>query len=242
MKDEKVLVFSIAMNGYQLIYKDYLKTHKNYAEAHGYQYIKVEKPSLSHIGSNCCWLKLTLLLEALEAGYDKVFFIDSDAEIHKKTPSLNHFNDSKYCIYMAKGYSGRYNSGVIIIKNDPRSIKWLKKIISSYQKPIPDEDSVGWGENGHIIFHSKNVDFIKTLDTSWNNTFDPNLNDYIRHYNHGPFRKKIILVIIHKLISRSSNYIIKIKNILRSKNENDLYSLSKKVCNIYPLFSQSKNH
>ena len=68
-----MLVFSIVLNGYQWLYKDCIHSHKRYAELHGYTYQAVTRPYATSIDVECCWLKLTLMIEALENGYYSVF-------------------------------------------------------------------------------------------------------------------------------------------------------------------------
>ena len=41
------------------------------------------------IGVECCWLKLTLMIEALDNGYDAVLFVDADAYIQPQAPRAN---------------------------------------------------------------------------------------------------------------------------------------------------------
>ena len=60
---EKVLIFSIATNGYDEIYRDYLKAHQEYANKYGYKYIAFTKsPPFGISGSNSAWLKVAIIL------------------------------------------------------------------------------------------------------------------------------------------------------------------------------------
>ncbi len=201
---QNVLVFSIALNGYQWLYGDCLASHEAYAKRHGYQHCTVSKPAITSLGVECCWLKLTLMLEALSTGYDLVLFVDADAYINNLTPCLAHaIRPDKY-LYMAKSYSNRFNSGVILVKNSLIIQAWLTSVINSRHEPIKQENDVGWGENGHIIQYAEGCTFLSTLNRRWNNTYDPNLNDYIRHFNFGPLRQNTFLNLIHKVLSRLS--------------------------------------
>lgn len=201
MKD-KVLVFSIALNGYQWLYKDCIASHKRYAVRHGYTYQVVTRPYATSIGVECCWLKLTLMIEALGNGYDAVLFVDADAYIQAHTPKLNSVLLPDKHVYLAKSYSGRYNSGVILIKNHKKVGQLLNAIVTARHQPILAENDVGWGENGHIIEHTKGCEFVGTLNRSWNNTYDPDLNDYIRHFSFGPLRTNLWLNLSHKVLAR----------------------------------------
>ena len=182
------LVFSIALNGYQYLYHNYLQSHKRFALRHGYAYELVKRPYITQLGVECCWLKLTLLLSALEKGFKYVMFIDADAYVHSNAPKLTSELFEQANVLMARSYSGRYNSGVIMVKNHYRSRHWLNKVICSKDSAIASENSVGWGENGHIIEHSKQGSCVGELAVKWNNTYIVNLPAYITHFCHGPMR------------------------------------------------------
>ena len=197
-----VLVFSIALNGYQWLYKDCIASHKRYAHRHGYTYQVVTRPYATSIGVECCWLKLTLMIEALDNGYDSVLFVDADAYIQTHAPKLSSVLLPDKYVYMAKSYSSRFNSGVILINNHSKARRLLKTIITARHQPILAENDVGWGENGHIIEYTKHCQFVSTLNRSWNNTYDPELNDYIRHFSFGPLRTNLWLNLSHKALAR----------------------------------------
>jgi hypothetical protein len=209
MKDN-VLIFSIALNGYQWLYKDCIASHKRYAERHGYTYQVVTRPFATSIGVECCWLKLTLMIEALDNGYDAILFVDADAYIQLEAPKLSSvFLPEKY-FYLAKSYSGRFNSGVMLIKNHIKVRQLLKDIITARHQPILAENNVGWGENGHIIEFTQHCQFVSTLDRTWNNTYDPDLNDYIRHFSFGPLRTNLWLNLSHKALARMTKLLSKL--------------------------------
>ncbi|WP_440873958.1 hypothetical protein [Thalassotalea sp. PLHSN55] len=238
--NNSTLVFSIALNGYQWLYRKQLNSHKRFAQKYGYQYICVSRPFVSTLGVECCWLKLTLMREAFRAGYNNVMFLDADAFVQKSCPAISEvFSHNKY-LYMAKGYSKRFNSGVIIAQNHPKTSQWLSTIINSRFNNIKAENSVGWGENGHIIEHSKNCDFISELNHKWNNTFDEQLNDFIRHQNYGPLRTSALDNFIHKVIFSLSARALSVIKVFRShdKHTDLLDQETKKILTIYPAFSQ----
>jgi hypothetical protein len=237
-----VLVFSVALNGYQWLYKRCIASHKRYANKHGYEYQVVSRPYATTIGVECCWLKLTLMLQALENGYDTVLFVDADAYIQTHAPKLEGvFLPNKY-LYLAKSYSGRYNSGVILIKNNPDVCLLLSKIIAARYQAISPENDVGWGENGHIIEFTQRCDLVSTLNRSWNNTYDPELNDYVRHFSFGPLRTNLWLNLSHKLLARSTRLITKIIGWLSVKTNIDeghdeLTNLTRSVLKRYGRFT-----
>jgi hypothetical protein len=218
MKD-KVLVFSIALNGYQWLYKDCIASHKRYANRHGYTYQVVTRPYATTIGVECCWLKLTLMIEALDNGYDAVLFVDADAFIQTHTPKLSTVLLPDKYVYLAKSYSGRYNSGVMLIKNHKKVRQLLNTIITARHQPILAENDVGWGENGHIIEYTKHCQFVSTLNRSWNNTYDPDLNDYIRHFSFGPLRTNLWLNLSHKALARLTRLFSKLHALTEISNQ-----------------------
>ena len=205
----RTLVFTVAMNGYQWLYRDFIKSHKQYATRHGYRHLKVSFPAYTLMGVECCWLKLSIIVEALQAGYQDVLFVDADAQISALAPPIQNVSQHGKYLYMAKGYSGHFNSGVIYAISNQGVISWLRHIIERRNQEKIEGDIVGWGENGHVIHHARHCDFIGTLPLEWNNTQCPNTPDYIRHYNHGPLRVNLRLRLIHKLLGKMSRLIAK---------------------------------
>lgn len=205
----KTLIFSIALNGYQWLYPKHLSSHQEYANKNNYEYVLISKPSISNLGMECCWLKLVLLKAALVNGYQNVMFVDADALINVNCPPIHEiFADGKY-LYMANGYTGRFNSGVMIARKAEALINWLDKLILYRYQHLPSIDSTGWGENGHVIHFSKQVNFIKVLHHRWNNTFDDKLNDHIRHFSNGPMRTSKLKSFAHQILRRSLGLLVK---------------------------------
>lgn len=211
------LILSIALNGYQMLYRKHLISQENYARQLGATYLKVTRPLISKLGVECCWLKLCLLKEALLQGYETVLFLDADSLIMPNSPDIRHSLVQEKYLYMAKGYTNRYNSGVMLIQNHPDVIEFLERIIDNRFQPIPEEDSVGWGENGHIIHFAKDQSFITTLDHRWNNTYDACCQDYIRHFNFGPMRKSLCRNLLHKMLSLTSRQLNRLTRIINGK-------------------------
>jgi len=234
MKD--TLIFSIALNGYQWKYSKHLQSHSQYANKYGYHYQVVTQPHFSKLGVECCWLKLTLMYEALLAGYKQVVFLDADALVQSGCPEIESvLAEGKY-LYLAKGYSGRFNSGVIIVKNNINVINWIANVINNRNKSVEIENDVGWGENGHIIEYSNNCDFVQEISQVWNNTYDTNMVSFIRHQNSGPLRSKAIDRLFHKVVFFLSNRALKLFNYFHTNN-NILQEETQKILSIYPCFS-----
>jgi hypothetical protein len=223
--ENKTLVFSIALNGYQWMYRKQLKSHRQYATKHQYVHQAITRPFLTTLGVECCWLKLTLMREALLCGYDTVLFLDADTQVNDNCPALNQITQGNKYIYMAKGYSNRFNSGVVLVKNNIKTMHWLNQIIDARHHTVKKENDVGWGENGHIIEMSKGLSCVAELDQRWNNTYDYNLNDYIRHHNCGPMRTRFIYKIFHRAIfflSARFQALLNFSNRFNNKPDTDL--------------------
>jgi len=184
----KVLIFTLASCGYHWEYRKNLESQRDYACKHGYTYSVVDQPRLSVEGQEIVWLKVYLLREALSANYDWVVFIDADAEVTERCPPIESVALPECCIYMAKGYSQRFNSGVMIFRNSENSRVFIQKLLDNRERPLPAEHDVGWGENGHVIHYAVANPAVAVIDKRWNNNSDCDLNDYIRHYSAGPLR------------------------------------------------------
>lgn len=243
---QTTLIFSIALNGYQWRYRNHLASHRRYAQKHNYHYQVVTKPFFSPLGIECCWLKLTLMHTALLAGYQQVMFLDADTHVHDHCPPLQSILIPTKCIYMAKGYSKRFNSGVMIVSNCQQARDWIHQIIKNRHQPVEPRHDVGWGENSHIISHSEDCQFIKELAKKWNNTNELNLNDYIRHHNHGPLRVGIWNKLFHHLTFAIANKLARlqcaIKNMLTNKVSEDLLvEQTQATLHLYPSFTHRPN-
>lgn len=243
MPKKNVLVFSIAMNGYQWLYGSLRKTHERYAKQHNYHYVSVTQPHSSFLGMEIAWLKVSLILQGLEAGYDWVVFLDADTEVSLETPAVETLNKSGKFMYVAKGYSGRLNSGVLILKNHQCVANYFKKALFFSQRPVDDDSYVGWGENGHLIQFAKNAFFIEYIHQRWNNNFVVDLQDFIRHYSMGPLRSEFKPNIFRRFGFRMHFHsICLVKRIVMSSVKDSsnftraLSHLTKKVVNRYPEF------
>ena len=145
---------------------------------------------------------------------------------------------------MAKGYSKRFNSGVLIARNNVQTIEWLTCVINARVNKVQKENDVGWGENGHVIELSKGINFISELDQKWNNTFDYQLNDYIRHHNYGPMRTSVFNNFFHKVVFFLSSKLLTFthKDSLKpdkKSQENLLTHETHKILSIYPKLATS---
>lgn len=210
--NNKVIVFSLAMNGYQYLYRKNFETHRAYCKKNGYEYRLYNKPVISCSGKECAWFKLYLMLKIFQEDVDWVVFLDADTEVRTLAPAVETLSQENKSFYVANGYSERINSGVMIVKKDKKVSELMAKCLDSINMPLPVEDDVGWGENGHIIHFFKNQPCVQLIDQRWNNNVDPNLDDYIRHYSAGPLRASFTPSFVDKSQFILANYISRLVN------------------------------
>lgn len=236
------IVFSIALNGYQWRYRQYLSSHRAYAKRFNYHYQAVTRPIFSGLGIECCWLKLTLMHTALNAGYKHVMFVDADAMIQTTCPAIESVLENDKSLYMAKGYSKRFNSGVMIVRNSLVVRQWISRVIAHRATPVAPENDVGWGENSHIIELSHQCRFIQELPQRWNNTSNPRLDDYIRHHNYGPLRTNFWDNLLHRAIFCIADRLVRLAGLPQpikhqALNAHLLGDETNRVLTYYPSFS-----
>lgn len=182
--EDKLLVFSIAMNGYRWAWRSCLRSHRKYAERWRFAYASVDLP-WTVSPAEAAWLKISLLIRALEGGYYSwVLWLDADAQVRSHCPDFRCVATPGRDVYMAHGHSGRVNSGVMMVRRSEKSLKFFRDILSNCESAVPDEDAAPY-ENGHVIKHGKANPLVGVIERRWNNTADPNLDDYIRHFT-GP--------------------------------------------------------
>jgi hypothetical protein len=184
------LIFTIAQNGYGIGYSQCLHSHARYAERLGATYVAVTRPFRVAEPALCSWLKIPLLLRAVRAGYDWIAFIDGDCRVHDYTPDFRHAWRSERSVFMTKGRSGRVNAGVIFAKGDRHAAHFFEQVMSSLTVSIPEQDRRGTKyENGNVIYCTSRSEYVEVIDTRWNNTYQLELDDYLRHYT-GPLREE----------------------------------------------------
>lgn len=243
----RTLVLCLALNGYHALYRNHIEKHRAYAQQQGYEYLCVERPRLTLLDIECTWLKISLIIKALEQKYDWVVCLDADTEVRTSTPNVESlYVDGKY-IYMAKGFSNRFNSGVLILKNHGKTLRFMRQVFANHDKALVACDDVGWGENGHIIYFAKRFDIVQEIDKRWNNNHCLALADYIRHYSYGPLHQSYSVKVSDKLEYQFWHYALAIwkryhKLVLHltpTRPKSFIYHLDKltgSVCNDHPEF------
>jgi hypothetical protein len=222
-RSARPLVISMGLNGYQWKWKRAVASHREYCRKHEYDYVFVQKPSFTPLKMESAWLKLPLIISALKSKRQWVLFIDCDAVISEDCPPVTSVAQPQKSLFMVNGFSGRVNSGVILIRNDFEIRSLMEKILANALQPVPKEDDVGWGENGHVIQFSKNFSGLQILGTEWNNNQNPDLKDYIRHYSAGPMRQHYHFTIFELTVAKLAKVYSRILGKLQGPSDNQLF-------------------
>lgn len=194
MNEPKVLVFSIALIGYDRIFQHCINTHRAYCAQHGYDYVLIDKFPGIPDKEESTWLKVALMIEALKGKYDWVFFVDADCEIREHTPKIESLKVKDKYLYLSPGHSGFINAGVLIANSSQESIDFFENVLDSAGESIPELlipelSGLAWSENPNIIHFAKDNPSVFLLDhRSWNNNSSWTSESYIFHYSGGTFR------------------------------------------------------
>ena len=185
-KMPRVMVFTLGQGGYDKAFARAVETQRAYSARHGYEFSCISEPGDPSLGRENIWLKALAFYGALLEN-DYVLYADTDVEISENCPPISQAVSDADPIGLVAGHSGRVNAGVIIAKRTPFSLAFFAEWVKSLGVPLAARHDVGWGENGHLI--QLTVEHrLRLLDTRWNNTFRPELDDYLRHYT-GPMRQ-----------------------------------------------------
>ena len=185
ISDQRCMVFTLGQDGYDRAFARAVKTQRAYSARHGYGFNCIFKSGDPSLGRENIWLKALAFYGALLEN-EYVLYIDTDVEISENCPPLTEAVSNENPIGLVAGHSGRVNAGVIIAKRTSTSLAFFAEWIKSLGTPLAVRHDVGWGENGHLIRLALKHR-IGLLDPRWNNTFRPELVDYMRHYT-GPMR------------------------------------------------------
>lgn len=205
----KSLIFTIAQNGYGFAYSRCIASQAAYAKAIGAEFVVVNKPMRVAESALSAWLKIPLLKSALNAGWDSVAYIDADCEVKGGAPhfSLPLQQSGSSNVHMALGRSGRVNSGVMLAQPTESSIGFLERVMQSITEAIPDDDRRDLKfENGNVIYVNRILEPVGPLATEWNNTFDPDLPDFIRHYTgvlRAEYRQSAAFSLTNKILRKT---------------------------------------
>jgi hypothetical protein len=194
-----VFVFSIATNDFDIFFRRCIKSHQDYADRQGYCYRLIVPPRPTDKGDRVGWLKIPMVLAALERGYDWVMFLDADCEVTARAPRVESIEQPDKSLYLVLGHTKRVNSGVILVKNTPESRDFFRTVLANAEEPVPTDGFPPFPyENGHMIHYSRSFAGLELLDQRWNNNVDLNLADYVRHYSGGEMRSAYRPPLLHE--------------------------------------------
>lgn len=249
MIKEKILVFSIALEGYSQLFKNCISSQRKYCKRYDLDYVLVNKSPRKLLPTEAAWLKLFLLRAALSTNkYSWIAFIDADCEIRDFSPlfinDLKKYDEIK-SVFMAHGFSGRINSGVILLKNRQEALKYLNNVINNGDIPVPSEDEALY-ENGHMIHYGKTNKSIQIIESiKWNNNQTIDEKSYIQHYSGGilreeylkrhPFRKSF-----HIIKKRLKRYYYKFSSRTTKTSMQEINTMLPFYKKAYPMFTGKK--
>ncbi len=178
----KSILFSIATNGYDLKYKDCIESHKNYADRLGVEWLLINKPD-GISPKDSAWIKIPTIKHFLRKDFQWVVFVDADCLIRDNAPDFRSLNKEGKYIYMANGFSGRLNSGVIIVKNSHSVKRLFTRLLLFSNIPnllIPRRNRALF-ENGHFINFVTHWKGLEIISSRWNNTHKEDSDEYFSH-------------------------------------------------------------
>jgi hypothetical protein len=136
----------------------------------------------------------------LAAGFDFLAYIDADCRISSQAPDFTSlFESASRDVLMARGRSGRLNSGVILVRNTASAVTFFDQVLASVTSAITEQDRAGLKyENGNMVHVAARTEAVGELPPEWNNTYQPDLADHIRHYT-GPLRDELPIPLRRRL-------------------------------------------
>lgn len=82
---------------------------------------------------------------------------------------------------MSVGKSGNINSGVFVVRHAIDSVRFFEDLYDRMMQPVPDAINAP-RENARVIALAREYDCVYIVDQRRNNSVDPELDDYCRHY------------------------------------------------------------
>lgn len=240
MNDLRIVLFNIATNGFAMKYGDLLDNQARYAAKFGYSVVSVRRPYRITDPALAAWLKISLMLELLKRDYDGVAYVDADCLIKTRTPDIRTiFSEGGRDVLMTRGRSGRFNSGVMFARSTNASREFYTSVLDSLQTSIPLEYRQNLKyENGNVAYVAHGSPVVSEVGLEWNNTFDADAHDYIRHFT-GPlsseFRvaphRKIPVALVQRTVRRPS----RAPDARSNRFASDLVGLTARVVHKYNL-------
>lgn len=185
-----LVVLNVHTPRYKRLFRNALSTQRAYAERYGYAYHS--EALRQEDAARAKWRKLEMVEQLLKA-HGCVLLLDADCFVMDSAPDVREELIPGKDIYMAKGRSGRFNSGVMLVRSTDLATEFVHRIVAGrYTMEIDPENRVSAaGENGHVIQLSMSPEFAPTiaeLSSIWNENRTDAGEGYILHLVTGPLR------------------------------------------------------
>lgn len=240
MKHGRALLYTVALNGYATSYRAAIKSHEAYAARIGARYAKVVRPYAKD-PALAAWLKIPLMLAGLENGYEWVGYIDADCVVRTRAGDFRSvLPASDADVYMAEGRTGRINSGVMFARSSESSVQYFNKVMESITRPVDEQDRQGLKyENGNVIHIDRTQQSVARMPLEWNNTYDTDLNDSIRHFA-GPMRHLYQRSALDTLVGKAQKVFARRPTPQPERRSEDflgdLQTMTRRAMQLYPAF------
>ncbi|MFH5803659.1 hypothetical protein [Alienimonas sp. DA493] len=168
----RTVAFTVATNGYDQTFADCLESQRAWADRHGYAYLVLDGAPPGGIdGAESAWLKIFAIRELLDRPeVAHVVFLDADATVRPHAPAAP--TDAGFSILAARDHTGRYNSGVLLVRAADDARAFFRRLCRMADVPpvwLPKRDRNLW-ENGHFIYLARKTGAVGDLDPQWNFT------------------------------------------------------------------------
>jgi hypothetical protein len=173
--NDKVCVCSIALNEYKN--SEAIQSHRDYCKRHKYNYALMEQTTRPSFNFNeISWSRFHMILNLFE-NFDWVVWVSADAVINEIAPEIPKNSH----LQLVKDSSGSFNFGFGIYKNSDIGKIFIKDIIAN-KKYIYDYENYEYRLDKIFNYVDHNYGILE-LPKAWNNTFNLETKDYIRHYS-----------------------------------------------------------
>lgn len=144
------ILLTVSFNTVGYTESDYFRSRERWARAVGAQHVYVSESSAGvTLDAQCAaWLRIPLMLMLRDRD---IFYLDSDCVIQPDCPSPANIAGGLSGFFMARGHSGRPNSGVILMTRHEDGI--ARFCAEHYFEPYPENCDAPW-ENAYVIWAS----------------------------------------------------------------------------------------
>ncbi len=144
------ILLTVSFNAAGYMESEYFQSRERWARAVGAHHLYVSESSAGvTLDPQCAaWLRIPLMLQL--RGRD-IFYLDSDCVIQPGCPSPANIAGGLSGFFIARGHSGRPNSGVMLMTRHEDGI--LRFCAEHYLEPYPENCAAPW-DNAYVIWAS----------------------------------------------------------------------------------------